>query len=178
MSRINLDFTAPGARPGPVSWLLLALGLLAAGAAALAWQGANTAAAEAQARLATLSKPVAKHAKSEKKADPVAQTREREDADARHALALPWNRVLTVLQDTLPDDIAFVSLEVDGRRGDFLIVADAKSHQAMLDYYRMLQAESGLKAVTLTRHELREIDGVQGVNFSLRGEWGEGRAQP
>lgn len=173
MSRIELDFTAPGTRPGPLSWLLLALGLLAAGAVAFTWQGADAAAVEAQARLAALSKPVAKHTKIEKKADPVALTREREDADARRALALPWNRMLTVLQDTLPDDIALISLEADGHRGDFHIVADAKSHQAMLDYYRTLQAEAGLRAVTLTRHELREIDGVQGVNFSLRGEWGE-----
>ncbi len=172
MIRIDLDFTAPGARPGPVSWLLLVLGLLAAGVVVAAWQSADAAARAAQAHIALLDKtPAAKTGKVAKKADPALQAREKEDAQARRALALPWNRLLTTLQDGLPDDIALISLDADGRRGDFQIVADAKSHQAMLDYYRDLQGEAGFRRVTLTRHELREIDGLQGVNFSLRGEW-------
>ena len=172
MTRIDLDFLSPGARPGPVSWLLLALGLAAVGVVASAWNSADADARAAQAHIALLDRaPAAKSKQSEKKIDSALQARDKEDAQARRALALPWNRLLTTLQDGLPDDVALVSLDVDGRRGDFQIVANAKSHQAMLDYYRELQGESGFGKVTLTRHELREIDGLQGVNFSLRGDW-------
>lgn len=174
MKPMNLDFTAPGARPGPISWLLLALGLIAVAAVGLAWQAADDAAQDAQTRLAGMrAAPTAKPAKTRNSVDPAALARQREDGNARRALALPWTRLLTVLQDTRPDDIAFLELDADGRRGDFQLTADAKSYRAMLDYYRAMQAEPAFKAVSLVRHELREIDGVQGVNFSLRGEWSQ-----
>lgn len=172
MKRIDLDFTAPGARPGPISWLLLALGLIALGAAGLAWQSADSAARDARTRLAGMrAAPAEKPAKTRTQIDPSALARQREEANARRALDLPWARLLSVLQETRPDDIAFLELDADGRRGDFQLSANAKSHRAMLDYYRAMQAEPAFKAVSLARHELREIDGIQGVNFSLRGEW-------
>lgn len=172
MNRIRLDFTAPGPHPGLLSWLLLALGLAAFGLTVFAWREADDAARAAQAGLAALSRaPAAKPAKTMKKGDTAALARERGEAEARRALALPWTRLLTVLQESRPDDIAFLELEADGRRGDFQITAAAKSHQAMLDYYRSLKAEPGFRAVSLMRHELRDIDGLQGVDFSLRGEW-------
>jgi hypothetical protein len=176
MKPMNLDFTAPGPRPGPISWLLLALGLIALATAGLAWQAADSTAQEARTRLAgrqAAPKPAQSPKSVRNNTDPAAQARQREDSNARRALALPWTRLLTVLQDTRPDDIAFLSLDADGRRGDFQLTADAKSYRAMLDYYRTMQAEPAFKAVSLVRHELREIDGVQGVNFSLRGEWSQ-----
>jgi Tfp pilus assembly protein PilN len=174
MSRIQLDFTAPGERIGSLSWLLLAIGLCAAGALALTWQTADSAAHDARARLASLTalsaaKPASKT--PPKRSDPAAEVRQRDETEAARALALPWGRLLSRLQDTRPDDIAFLSLDADGRRGDFQIIAEAKNYQAMLDYTLALQAESGFKAVSLMRHELHQIDGVQGVNFSLRGTW-------
>jgi hypothetical protein len=172
MNRIELDFITPGARPGALSWLLLALGLLAFAVAALAWRAADADARTAESRLAGLSAaPVAKAAKTSLRADAAALARQRGEDHARRALALPWAALLTTLQASRPDDIALLELDADGRRGDFLLTAEAKSHQAMLAYYQLLQAEAGLRAVSLTRHELHEIDGVQGVNFSLRGEW-------
>ncbi len=178
MKRMNLDFTAPGARPGPISWLLLALGLIAITTAGLAWQTADNAAQEVRTRLAGLQaapedKPAGTKNKARNSVDQAAQARQREDNNVRRALALPWTRLLTGLQDTRPDDIAFLALDADGRRGDFQLSANAKSYRAMLDYYRAMQAESAFKSVSLVRHELRQIDGVQGVNFSLRGGWSQ-----
>ena len=182
MKRMNLDFTAPGAHSGPISWLLLALGLIAITTAGLGWQAADSTAQEARTRLAGLqAAPKGKTAgtlnstrnNARNSVNPAAQARQREDNNARRALALPWTRLLTVLQDTRPDDIAFLELDADGRRGDFQLTANAKSYRAMLDYYRAMQAEPAFRSVSLVRHELREIDGVQGVNFSLRGEWSQ-----
>ena len=168
---MNLDFTAPGARPGALSWLLLALGLAAVALASLAWRSADQAARDARAQIASLRAAPAKPARARAAADPAAQARQREEAEARQALARPWGRLLGTLQDTRPGDIAFLELDVDGRRGDFRIGAAARSQQAMLDYYRLLRAQPGLRAVSLERHELAEIDGIEGVRFSLRGEW-------
>jgi len=172
MNRIELDFIAPGARPGALSWMLLALGLLAFGIAALAWRATDADMREAASQLDRLrAAPVAKAVKPSLRVDATAQARQRGETNTRRALGLPWTTLLTTLQDTLPDDIALLELDADGRRGDFLLTAEAKDYQAMLEYYQMLQAEPGLRAVSLTRHELHEIDGVQGVNFSLRGDW-------
>lgn len=178
MSAVKLDFAAPGSRPGPLSWLLLALGLGLAAAVAYAWQEADAARTLAQANLAALARPAAKPVAKAAKADPALQARLKEDDAARRALALPWSRLLETLQDSLPDDVALLSLDADGRAGTFQLAANAKSHQAMLDYFKDLKAKPGLGEVTLTRHELREIDGLQGVNFSLRGTWMEKEAQP
>lgn len=165
---VRLDFAAPGARPGPFSWLLLVLGIAAAAAAAHAWQVAGAMAGDARARLAAASAVPAASKTPPAVAD---AARAQAEAEARRALARPWQRLLATLQDNLPDDIAVLGLEADGRQGQFQLNGVARHERAMLDYFRLLQTRPELRAVSLARHELAEIDGVQAVRFSLRGEW-------
>ena len=172
---MNLDFNARSPRPGPVSWLIFALGLAAAGWVMQAWQAADAARMDAETRLASLQdKPVLKTpqtAAKVKRIDTAALARQSVDDAARRQLSLPWARLLETLQTLRPPEIAFLNLDVDGRRGDFTLAAQARNHAAMLDYFHALQGAPGLAQVSLSRHELREADGLLVVSFSLRGEW-------
>ncbi len=165
---IRLDFTAPGPRPGPLAWSLLVLGLAAAGAAAHAWIAAAEEARAVDVRLAAAQ---AKSAPRKPRPAATDRTRAQAEAEARRALALPWDKLLTTLQTTRPEDVALLALDADGRQGGFQLSAVGRSHQAMLEYFRLLQTRPELGAVSLTQHETREIDGVQGVGFRLRGNW-------
>ncbi len=168
---MNLDFNAPSSRPGPLSWLLFVFGLAAAGLAILAWQDADAARNEAEAQLASLQDKPATKIQKPTRVDAVALSRERVDAAARSQLNLPWARLLETLQNSRPPEIALLNLDADGRRGDFTLAALARSHAAMLDYFHELQRAPGFTQVSLSRHELREVDGVQAVYFNLRGDW-------
>jgi hypothetical protein len=169
---MNLDFTASSSRPGPLSWLLLALGVAIAGWVMLAWQSAAATRDAATAQLASLQdKPAAQKNVQPKRVDAAALARQQSDVAARSQLNLPWARLLDTLQNSRPSEIAFLSLDADGRRGDFTLTAQAKNHAAMLDYFNQLQHAPGMAQVSLSRHELREADGVQVVYFSLRGAW-------
>ncbi len=168
---MNLDFNASSSRPGPASWLLFVLGLAVAGWALHAWQDADATRQAVAAHLASLQdKPAAKALKPTR-VDAVVLSRERGDAAARSQLSLPWARLLETLQNSRPPEIALLNLDADGRRGDFTLAALARSHAAMLDYFHELQRAPGFAQVSLSRHELREVDGVQAVYFNLRGDW-------
>jgi hypothetical protein len=148
----------------------LLLGVAAAGAAALAWNAAAVEARAVEARLAAASAaPAAK--KPQVAATPAEKVRGQSEAEARRALALPWERLLVALQDSRPDEVAFLALEAEGRQGSFQLTAVGRSHQAMLEYFRLLQTRPEFRAVSLTQHDTREIDGVSGVGFRLRGQW-------
>lgn len=169
---MNLDFSVSASRPGLASWLLLAFGVAAAGWVMLAWQSAAAARDEAAAHLASLQeRPAAQKNLQPKRVDAAALARQQSDVAARSQLNLPWARLLDTLQNTRPSEIAFLSLDADGRRGDFSLTAQAKNHAAMLEYFNQLQHAPGMAQVSLNRHELREADGVQVVYFSLRGAW-------
>lgn len=168
---MNLDFTAPFPRPGLASWLLLAFGLAVTGWVMLAWQDAAVAQAAAQAQLARLQPKPARPPGKAGPADGKQLARQRGDDAARRQLSLPWSRLLESLQDARPPEIALLSLDADGRRGDFTLTALARNQAAMLDYFNALQHAPGLAQVSLSRHELRAAEGEQVVFFSLRGEW-------
>lgn len=173
---MRLDFDAPGSRIGATSWVVLALGVLAAAWVAQSWQAARLAERQAQAAYAAASdadQRARRQATTARRAEPPArQQRARNDAALARALALSWEDLLLPLQQAVTEDVALLELDADAARGEFSLSGAAKGHEAMLRYLRRLHAESGLGAVSLVRHETRELDGLQGVLFTLRGTWG------
>jgi Tfp pilus assembly protein PilN len=174
---MNLDFSAQTSRPGGLSWLLLVVGLAISFWVMQGWQVANARFGAAESRLANLQTKPAQHLADKvakaKRADSAGQNRQRSEDAARSQLALPWPRLLETLQRKHSPDIALLSLDADGRRGDFTLTAFAKNHAAMLDYFEQLQREPGLLQVSLSRHELREVDAEKRVYFSLGGLWAQ-----
>jgi Tfp pilus assembly protein PilN len=172
---MKLDFFAPAARPAWFAWLLLGLGLAAALWTLQSWNAATVEQHRVETRLASLQGPAAprqaKPARKPKREDAGGLNRQRADAAARDQLQLPWARLLETLQDIRTPEIALLSLEADGRRGDFTLAGLAMNHAAMLDFFDSLQHAPGFAQVSLTRHELRELEGEQRVHFTLRGDW-------
>lgn len=169
---MNLDFSARASRPGLVSWLIFALGLAAAGWSLQGWQAADAARGKLEAQLAGLrDKGAPQKSAKPTRVDAATLTRQRGDEAARSQMNLPWARLLDSLQNSRPPEIALLNLDADGRRGDFTLAALARNHAAMLEYFHELQRAPGFTRISLSRHELREIEGAQAVYFSLRGEW-------
>ncbi len=175
---MNLDFYAPS-RHGFVAWLLLIIGGLAAGWVALTWQAATETHLAAQDRLASLQQKPALPVGRSKPANSALLAQVRSDDAARKQLSLPWPDLFDSLQSVKPSEIALLSIDADGRRADFTLTALARNQTALLDFFTELQKQSGLSEVSLSRHEMREVDGVQAVYFSMRGNWGQPlRGQP
>lgn len=174
MSRsLDLDFLAPAGRPAAWSWLLLVLGVALAAWSAQGWLQATEAQAQARARLDDLERTHQPKAKQPARPDAQAQARRQGEVAARRQLALPWDDLLRTLQRTRPKEVALLSLDGDGRRGDFQLDAEARGHGVMLDYLRQLQREPALRDVTLTQHQGADSDGARVVRFTLRGTWGQ-----
>lgn len=172
MSRaLVLDFTAAPGRPAVWSWLLLVLGLALAGWSAQAYVRARDDQAAAQARLDGLRQVARPKPAKPARPDPKAQSRRQLETAARRQLELPWNDLLQTLQRTRARDVALLSLEADGRRGDFQLDAEAKGHAVMLDYLRRLQQQRELRGVALTQHQGVDSDGARVIRFTLRGAW-------
>ena len=105
MTRVRLDFDAPGARIGATSWFVLALGVLAAAWVAQSWLAARLAERQAQAVYAAASdadQRARRQATTARRAEPPArQQRARNDAALARALALSWEDLLLPLQQAV-----------------------------------------------------------------------------
>ena len=168
---MKLDFCAPS-RPGLISWLLFALGLTAAGWSLSIWLAADELHRAAEARLADLRRSAPAAARVASPTDRATLANLRHDAAARDQLALPWTGLFDSLHGLRPSEIALLSLDADGRRADFTLTALAIDQSALLEWFDTLRQAPALDEVSLTRHELREVDGLQVVYFNLRGKWG------
>lgn len=167
---MKLDFCAP-IQPGLVSWLLFAIGVTAAGWSLVTWRAADDLHRAAETRLAGLQRPVPPAARTAPPADRATLAHLRRDAAARDQLNLPWTGLFDSLHSLRPAQIALLSLDADGRRTDFSLTALAIDQSALLDWFDELRQAPALDEVSLTRHELREVDGLQVVYFNLRGKW-------
>ena len=172
---MKLDFFAPAARPVWFAWLLLGLGLMAALWTLQTWEAATAEHHRAETELASRHSPAStrqtQSTRKPNREEASVLNRQRADATARDQLHLSWARLLETLQAARTPEIALLSLEADGRRGDFTLAALAKNHAAMLDFFDSLQHAPGFAQVSLTRHELRDLEGEQRVHFTLRGDW-------
>lgn len=166
---MKLDFCAP-IRPGLVSWLVFAIGMAAAGWNLTTWLAADELRGAAETRLASLHRP-ASAARVAPPADRATLAHLRHDTAARDQLNLPWTGLFDSLHSLRPAEIALLGLDADGRRADFTLTALAINQSALLDWFDELRQAPALDEVSLTRHELREVDGLQVVYFNLRGKW-------
>jgi len=167
---MKLDFCAP-IRPGLLSWLLFAIGVTAAAWSLSTWMAADELHRAAEARLASLQRPAPPSARVAPPTDRATLAYLRHDAAARDQLALPWTGLFDSLHSLRPAEIALLSLDADGRRADFTLTALAIDQSALLDWFDELRQAPALDEVSLTRHEMREVDGLQVVYFNLRGKW-------
>jgi len=178
MSRLRIDF-APASlqrtvyRTGNLAWLLLAAGLLLALAAGilgmrlLAQQRADRDLLNAERTRANvpLVVPVAV------RVAPISDLQAAAVNGAILQLNLPWRALHDAVGAATPPGIALLALEPDPRRRSIKITAETKTSDAMIAYIEALKEQELFTGVTLTRHEINELDPNKPIRFQLEAEW-------
>lgn len=158
----DLDFLRPLPATPRVSWLLLAVGVAVAGLALTRYQ-------EVSADLAR-ERQAARQATPSPRSLPARSAAAGNDAAL---LARDWNGLFDGLERSLPDDIALLELEADGRKGVLALTAETTDAQAMLGYLQRLRDEAGLQAAVLRNHAVRQDDPEAPLRFAVRAPWGQ-----
>lgn len=172
--RLHLDYVAPRwpAWPG---WMVLALGAglaaasIGAGVAArmhIAALEARLQPARAAPRIATPADPgVARRADQEAKAA----------AEAAQRLAFSWQPIFDAVEKAARPEVSLLALQPDPARGTVQISAEARDADAMLAYWRALDADAGLAAVHIAQYQVQEREPQQPIRFVLQAELRIGR---
>jgi hypothetical protein len=168
---IQLDFS--GARPALslAGGLLLAVGVVAAGAVFLEYHNIAQHRAGLEVRLAALARVDALAAPAETPADArIAVSVEQAATD----LATPWTLLLAELEQASKDsqgEVALLGVEPDHGKHNVRVSAEARTMKLALAYVERLQASRSLSYPMLDRHEIRADDAQHPVRFELTGEW-------
>jgi hypothetical protein len=169
---IQLDFA--GARPGLslVGGLLLAVGVIAAGAVLLEYRAIGEHRAGLELRLAAVAR-----------ADALAAPPIESPADSRVAvsaqqaatdLATPWTLLLSELEQASKEtqgQVALLGVEPDHAKHNVRVSAEARTLSLALAYVERLQGSRSLSYPMLDRHEIRAEDAQHPVRFELTGAW-------
>jgi len=178
MSHIDIDFAAPSVRrtvfrQPPALLVLAACGLVLCAGAALAGYRLVGAQQDYAAhvrhvqerRSALLNRP----APASQAPIPAAQ------AQAVNAvvnqLNLPWRDLQAALAAATPGSVALLALEPDARKHLLKVTAEVKNSDDMIAYIAQLKQQEFFSAVTLTRHEVSELDPNRPIRFQLEAVW-------
>jgi hypothetical protein len=168
---IQLDFS--GARPALslAGGLLLAVGLVAAGAVLLEYHNITQHRAGLEVRLAAIARAEALAAPAETPADArIAVSVQQAATD----LSTPWTLLLAELEQASKDsqgEVALLGVEPDHGKHNVRVSAEARTLKLALAYVERLQASRSLSYPMLDRHEIRADDAQHPVRFELTGEW-------
>jgi Tfp pilus assembly protein PilN len=170
MARLDLDLSPTRPRVPLTSWLLLAVGALAATFAMVQFQTASAErgreARSLSALEASLNEPAGRSATA---ATPQDARTARESAAALRELQVPWANLLLALESVAGRNVALLSIEPSAQRQEVRITAEAKNSAAMLDFLDSLRAQS-LRDVALTSHQVQSQAGAP-IRFQARAQW-------
>lgn len=152
--------------------LLLALGVVAVGAAASAWwetraqlQQLRAQLHSADTRLARLRGDVARSPS----VIPPAQAKAVNDVAQR--LNVPWNRLFATVESLRGPGTALLSIEPNAKSGRLNILAEAKDAEAMFALYERSNAHQYLHTATLKKLEPNDKEAIPVLRFSLEAGW-------
>jgi hypothetical protein len=164
---LKLDFRRPAAGWAGFSWMglaVLALGLLLTG-----WQAWRYL--DMQGKVVAAEDRVAERAKNSA-AGSRSGVAEMGQSEALRPLNRPWDRLLKDLAAAAGPDLALLALEADGSRGTLRLLGEGKSLDEALAYVHRLGASSTLLHPELVSHEMRQVDGLPVVGFTIQAGWG------
>lgn len=169
---IELDFEGGRPRVSLAGGLLLALGVLAAGAVLLEYRLITEHRARLEVRLAALKRSnAALMSSSAAAADPRITVSVQQ---AAQDLATPWTLLLSELEQAskdVRDQVALLGVEPDHAKHNVRISAEARTLALALAYVKRLQDSRSLEFPMLDRHEIRADDAQHPVRFELTGSW-------
>lgn len=170
MRPLSLDFVQ-ALRPSAAGWVLLLLGGLLLLASLLLWQWL---AGERQQLAAQLhqERPQASAAAGPARSASVAQDAALlEMQRVSVQLRRPWEQLFASLEALPREDIAWLSLTPDARKGLLRISAEARDLEAMLAFHRRLEQSPGLSDVSLLNHQVLADHPGRPVLFNLQARW-------
>jgi sugar phosphate isomerase/epimerase len=187
---LELDFSGRRPWPGLLGWILLALGLAAAGLELRQWRAGEADLAEREAIVERLRHQVrrAEATASNTRAEAASNTRAEAPSSARGARAVSeqearpalrlagqlgadWGAVLHELAAAEDDRLGLLSLEMDAPRGSLRLAGEAKTLAAVFDYLGRLEASPSLAAAQLTGYERTTVGAVELIHFTATVAW-------
>lgn len=82
-------------------------------------------------------------------------------------LNVPWHDIFEQLEASLPPDVALLSIEPDGQRGQIRLQAEAKSLDSLLRYASTLQQNGIFGRLSYSKHETNDQDPNRPVRLSF-----------
>ena len=164
---VDLDFVAAPRQAPLAGGLLLALGLGAAIAVGVLFDGQITERNRMDAELNAATSNRGQRLSSSTAASG-------ESAKVEAELSIPWSLLLSELESAGKDSAATVSLlqvEPDPGKHIVRITAEAKSLPAALAYLQRLQQSKVLRYPMLESHEFKKDDPEHPVRVKLAAEW-------
>jgi hypothetical protein len=87
-------------------------------------------------------------------------------------LGLPWQNFFAQLgQATKNGEVAFISIEPDSQKGHVVLVAEARTLEAMLQFVNQLQASADFSSVVLQSHAINQNVPEKPVRFRVSASW-------
>ena len=162
---IQLDFCRTRPAPRWVAPLLLAVAMVFAGDAVLAFVSTERNISKTEKELARLMPRTYAPPRSAS-AEEVAAAR-----DTVQRLSTPWDSLFAALESAADERVALLAIEPDPKTGTVLISGDSKDYLSALTYVMNLSRAESLSRVQLARHEVKSRDPQKPVAFSVSAAW-------
>lgn len=164
--RVELDYVAAPARSPWPGLALLAIALAIGAHLAQRYQEvrAESARLAAVQGLVKTERPAAKAAPLP---EGFAEQTRAAEATVRQ-LTLPWAKLIGALEQAATRDVAVLQVQPEAQQQLLRITAEARNHDAMLEYVRKLAAADALANVHWTNHQVQADDPQRPLQFSLQ----------
>lgn len=97
-------------------------------------------------------------------------------AKVAEQLNAPWAELLDMLEEGTELQVALLSLEPDLPKREFVLTGEARHYEALMGYYRYLQAQPQLTGVAVHMHQVSRQDRDRPLRFRVSGRWAGGDA--
>jgi Tfp pilus assembly protein PilN len=170
MRAIHLDFLQP-ARRGGNGVVLLALGVAAAFAVVALQDGLKDEAGLLESQVAKLERRVRGAAPVSVQIDEPLRQEILRANEVIDQLALPWDGLFRAVEGAASDRVVLRGIAPDARAGTVQISAETADVDAMFDYVRRLEQQSGLSKVYLLQHQRERRNTARPIHFLVSASW-------
>jgi hypothetical protein len=166
-SYVGIDFRRSVSHGAKTGLALVAVGIAAVGALALAMNATLTEKASIEAAMEALPHP--------KRSAPISDPKIATELNlVQHELSVPWTSLLTELEAAHRDmkgSVAVLSVVPDPQKHTVRVVAEVRNLSDALKYLERLQQSSLLRYPMLESHERRKDDPEHPIRIKLSADW-------
>jgi Tfp pilus assembly protein PilN len=168
---VQLDFLQPGRRASGSGVVLLAAGVVAAFVVLLFHGELLGEAQQLEAQVAKLERRSRGLAPVDVRVEESVQQEIRRANEVIDQLALPWDRLFRAVESAASDRVALRGIAPDAKAGTVQISAETADPEAMFDYVRKLEQQSGLSQVYLLQHQRERRNTARPIRFLVSASW-------